>query len=124
MAGVSFSRRAHTALAGVSFSLVRFTHAIGRRFIQPSGTLTPLAGVSFTRRAHSRHWQGFHSAVGLHMPLAGIHLATLTPVRCSPSSPYLASAIHASSVITQAPNSFPTKAYTNTRIGSQGGRRT
>ncbi|MED6274763.1 hypothetical protein CHARACLAT_019683, partial [Characodon lateralis] len=100
LAGVSFSHRARTSLAGVSFNrrahtrhrqvfhaAIGLSHAIGRCFMQPSGSHTPLAGVPCSRQAHTRHWQAFHAAVGLthaigrcfmqpsgcHTPLAGVY---------------------------------------------------
>ncbi|MEQ2286172.1 hypothetical protein AMECASPLE_039533 [Ameca splendens] len=96
-------RRAHTHHCQAFHSAVGLTHAIGRRFIQPSGSI-----------AIGRH---FMQPSGSHMPLAGIYKHALASIsilslvrhssnhfdnaRCSPSSPDLASAIHASSVITQ-----------------------
>ncbi|MED6266388.1 hypothetical protein CHARACLAT_001685 [Characodon lateralis] len=64
--------------------------AIGRRFMQPSGSHTPLASIY-------KHALASISILSL-VRHSSNHLDT---VRCSPSSPDLTSAIHASSVITR-----------------------
>ncbi|MEQ2280022.1 hypothetical protein AMECASPLE_015267 [Ameca splendens] len=101
--GIYLGRHSNPASLGSSLSTPLTRVSFSRR------AHTPLAGVSFSRRAHSRHWQAFTNMpwqASQSYALSGIHLTTLTPVRCSPSLPDLASAIHASSVITQVEMEF------------------
>ncbi|MEQ2248168.1 hypothetical protein ILYODFUR_016509, partial [Ilyodon furcidens] len=99
----------HSAFSGPSvYAIGKRIEICLRRHSNPaslgSSLSTPLAGVSFSRRAHTCHWQAFTNMpwqASQSYALSGIHLATLMPVRCSPSSPDLPLAIHASSVITQ-----------------------
>ncbi|MEQ2242603.1 hypothetical protein ILYODFUR_037589 [Ilyodon furcidens] len=75
-----------------SFSLFRLItiYAIGRCFMQPSGSHTPLAGIY-------KHALASVSILSLVRHSSN----QLDTARCSTSSPDVASAIHTSSVLTQ-----------------------